>query len=129
MAYDTADLEKKALAAIKKHNLVFIDDVLVFLPCSKPTFYEHKLNESDPIKNALHKNKVDRKIGLRDKMYNAENPTAWVALYKLIGTDEEVDRLNNSKQTHDVNLNGQLGIQSTRVIKPKVNDDDPAENL
>lgn len=47
MAYKTEELEKTAIKAIKEHKLYFIEDVIAFLPCSKPTFYEHKLNEID----------------------------------------------------------------------------------
>jgi hypothetical protein len=124
MAYDKADLEKKALAAIKRHKLVFVEEVVSYLPCSKPTFYEHKLNESDAVKESIEKNKINRKVGLRDKMYKAENPTAWIALYKLLGSDDEADRLNGSKQKHELTGKDGAPIETLhRVIKPKKNDD------
>ena len=53
MAYDTKELEKKALTAINKHKLMFIEHIVAFLPCSKETFYVHKLHESDAIKKAI----------------------------------------------------------------------------
>ncbi len=65
MAYKTKELHDKALAAIEKHRLFFIEDVVAFLPCSKPTFYEHKLNESADIKAALEKNVIEVKTSLR----------------------------------------------------------------
>ena len=117
MAYDTAILEKKALAAIKKHKLVFTEEVVAFLPCSKPTFYAHGLNELDSIKDALEGNKVKTKITLREKMETAENPTAWVALYKLIGTDDEAGRLSNSNQKIE-----HSGTIATNVIRPRLED-------
>ena len=43
MAYKTEELEIKSLEAIEKHKLFFIEDVVAFLPCTKTTFYEHKL--------------------------------------------------------------------------------------
>jgi ribosomal protein S20 len=119
MSYETQELEQKALAAIKKHKLVFIEDIVSFLPCSKPTFYEHKLNESDAIKSAIEKIKVERKSGLRNKMYNSKMPSAWIALYKLIGTEEEAHRLNGSNQKID--HAGSIEV-AHRVVKPKVND-------
>lgn len=97
MAYSKTKLEKQAIDAITKKNLVFIEEVVAFLPCDKTTFYAHQLHESNAIKEAIEANKVNRKGGLRDKMYNAENPTAWIALYKLLGTDEEAEKLNGSK--------------------------------
>lgn len=122
--YDTADLEKQALEAITKKKLVFVEEVVSFLPCDKTTFYAHKLHESNAIKEAIEKNKVDKKLGLRDKMYKAENPTAWVALYKLLGTEEEAERLNGSKQK--IEHAGEV-TTNYRVIKPKTNDGNGAD--
>lgn len=89
MAYETKELEKQALEAIDEHNLVFISDVVQMLPCSKPTFYEHKLNELDTIKKALNVNKIKDKVKLRKKFKQSENPTLMLAYYKLIGTEDE----------------------------------------
>lgn len=98
MAYKTAELEKLALSAIKQHKLVFIEEVVSYLPISKPTFYEHGLNKSDALKSAILANKVNMKAGLRSKWYEGDNATTQIALYKLIGTEEEADRLNGSRQ-------------------------------
>jgi uncharacterized membrane-anchored protein len=115
VAYNTKKLEKQSLEAITANNLVFIEEVVSYLPCDKKTFYAHELHESNAIKDALEKNKVDRKGGLREKMYNAENPTAWIALYKLIGTDEEAEKLNGSKQKIE-NTGKDGGPMQTEVV-------------
>ena len=47
MAYKTEDLERLAVDAIQKNRLIFIEDIVAYLPCSKSTFYEHFPNESD----------------------------------------------------------------------------------
>jgi hypothetical protein len=99
MAYKTSELEKQALKAINEHNLFFIEDVVSYLPCSKPTFYEHKLNESDSIKKALDQNKIITKVNLRKYWGNNHNPTTDIALYKLIGTDGEIEKLTSQKST------------------------------
>jgi hypothetical protein len=98
VAYNTKKLEKQAVKVAEDNNLVFIEEIVSYLPCDKTTFYAHGLHESNAIKELLEKNKVHRKGSLREKMYNAENPTAWIALYKLIGTGEEAEKLNGSKQ-------------------------------
>lgn len=119
MAYKTADLEAQSIDLIKKHNLVFIEDIVALLPCDKTTFYAHKLNESNAIKGLIEKNKTSIKVGLRKKMYDADNAAAWAMLYKLIGSDDEADRLNGSRQK--VELTGADGkpVQiETRVILP-----------
>lgn len=104
MAYETAELEKLALSAIKKHKLIFIEEVASFLPCDKTTFYNHKLHEFDTLKSALLANKVNMKAGLRKKWYAGDNATTQIALYKLIGTNEEADRLNG-KQKNETTVN------------------------
>jgi len=93
MAYDTKDLKKKAIDAIKKHNLFFIEDVVAFLPCSKRTIYDHKLQECDELKDLLEDNKVAVKLKLRKKWEVSDNATLQMALMKLICTDEERKRL------------------------------------
>ena len=97
MAYKTEELEKQALEAIEKYKLFFIEDVVSYLPCTKPTFYEHKLNELDSIKDALTKVKTGLKVSMRSKWYKSENATLQMGLMKLIGTDEEYHRLANTK--------------------------------
>lgn len=100
MAYNTDELEKQALAAIKKHKLVFIEDVVSYLPCTKPTFYEHNLNESDAIKKALTDMKVAHKVGMRKKWLDSDNPTLQIAYYKMIATENEFRRLTSQNIDH-----------------------------
>jgi hypothetical protein len=114
MAYKTVDLEKKSLEVIEKHKLFFIEDVVAFLPCTKPTFYEHKLNESNAIKEALEKNKVEIKTSMRSKWYKSENPTLQMGLYKLIGTPEEAERLGTTLK-HLGNVDIGITFNETRT--------------
>lgn len=93
MAYKTADLEKQAIAAIDKYKLFFIEDVISFLPCSKQTFYDHKLDELDILRELLQKNKVEVKVGLRSKWYKSDNPTVQLALYRLTCEEDERRKL------------------------------------
>lgn len=115
MAYSKAKLEKQAIDAITKHRLVFDDEVISFLPCGKTTYYAHKLNESNAIKAELERNRVELKSGLRQKMYKSDNATAWIAFYKLLGTDEEAERLNGTKQR--IEHSGSVDV-TTRTIEP-----------
>jgi len=96
MGYNTEELEKQALKAIRQHKLIFIEDIVCFLPCSKPTFYEHGLNESNAIKDALQANKTNKKLKLRAKWEEGENATTQIALYKLCATPEELEKLTKS---------------------------------
>lgn len=105
MAYNTEDLRKQSMEAIRQHNLFFIEDLVAYLPCDKTTFYAHKLNESNDIKEALEKNRIKTKGGLRSKWYKSENATTGIALYKLIADDRERKLLS---QTYtDVTTDGE----------------------
>lgn len=111
--YKTADLEKKAIEAIEKYKLIFIEDVVSFLPCSKQTFYDHKLDESDAIKERLIKNRVEIKVGLRSKWYKSNNPTVQLALYRLTCEDDERKKLA-------INYQELTGKDGSPLIPPQV---------
>jgi len=102
MAYKTADLEKKALAAIEKHKLFFIEDLCAYLPCSRATFYNLGLDKLDTLKEALEKNKIEVKAAMRSKWFKSDAPALQIALYKIIGTDEESDRINSQRIKADI---------------------------
>jgi hypothetical protein len=101
MAYKTDELEKLALDAIEKHKLFFIEDIIAYLPCTKPTFYEHKLNESDAIKSALLEVRVNLKVSMRSKWFRSENATLQLALMKLLSNDEELRKLSMQHQVNE----------------------------
>jgi hypothetical protein len=107
MAYDRIKIYNQALDLIEKKKLFFIEDVVTLLPISKQTFYDYfKVDsyELDTIKELLDKNKIEIKNGLRNKWYNGNNPLTQMALYKLIGTEEEYHRIASTK-TENKNIN------------------------
>ena len=96
MAYKTEDLFNTAIEQIKKHKLFFIEDIIAFLPCSKPTFYEHFPNDSNYYKKMfeeLENNRTELKVSMRSKWYKSNAPALQMALMKLICTDEERKKL------------------------------------
>ena len=96
MAYDTKELFEKAKDVIVKHKLFFIEDIVAFLPCSKPTFYEHfpiDSNEINELKELLELNRTELKVSMRSKWYKSNAPALQMALMKLICTDEERKKL------------------------------------
>jgi hypothetical protein len=107
MAYDKNKIYQQALELAEKKKLFFIEDVVTLLPCSRSTFWEFfpdKSDELDSIKELLDKNKIEVKNGLRNKWYNGNNPLTQMALYKLIGTEEEYHRIASTK-TENKNIN------------------------
>lgn len=103
MAYKTSDLKNQALKAIEKHKLFFVEDVIAFLPCTKPTFYDHFPSESNDYKEiaeALTKNKVEVKTSLRSKWYKSNSAPLQLALYKLIANPDEHKALQMQYNDH-----------------------------
>ena len=110
MAYDVKELEKKALAAIKRHKLMFIEHLVAHLPCNKTTFYALKLNESNSIKKAIETMRVSRKTKILSKWIDSDVPTLQIAAMKMISEDHEAHRLNGTKHEikHDASLKSTL---------------------
>jgi hypothetical protein len=104
MGYDTKKLFEQAIKIIDDKEPVFIEDLISYLPCSKPTFYDHFKVDSDEfneIKEKLEAIRIGMKSKMRSKWFNSDNPTLQLALMKLIGTDQEAHRLNGSIQKID----------------------------
>lgn len=94
MAYEKQDLINLALEAIEKHQLVFVDEVVTFLPCSRATFYNHELDKLDELKDAINNVRTSMKSQMRNKWRESENATLQIGLMKLIASDEERKRLS-----------------------------------
>ncbi|MCK5643585.1 MAG: hypothetical protein KAJ19_22490 [Gammaproteobacteria bacterium] len=97
MAYKKEDLIKQSLEAIKNNNLMYQEDIYAFVGFSKQTYYTHNLDKLDVIKKELNDNRIKTKHSLKAKWYKSDNPTVQIALYKLIGTEDEVHRLSGTK--------------------------------
>lgn len=122
MAYKTQELEQKALEVIQKNMLVFIHEVATFMNIERQTFYNHGLDKLDTIKEALEKNKSTLKAGLRKKWYESDNATVQIALYKLIGSDEESDRINSQKVKQDIAVNDD-SVKAVRTFMQMITDE------
>lgn len=101
MAYNRDEVLQQALTAIETEECVTIEEVLLYLPCAKSTFYSLQLDESNELKEALNAMKVKLKKKMRRNWRNSDNATLQIAEFKLISTDEERDRLNTSKVQQD----------------------------
>lgn len=100
MAYSRKRLYDQALQVIEERNLFFIEDLVAFLPCDRATFYRkfpQGCDECDNIKRALETNKVRTKSAIRHRLFNMDNPTAQIALYRMIATPEERDAISTTK--------------------------------
>jgi hypothetical protein len=101
MAYDRIKIFEQAKEVIVKHKLFFIEDIVAFLPISKPTFYEYfdiNSNEFNELKELLETNRVSLKVSMRSKWYTSNAPALQMALMKLIATPEELRKLSMNHQ-------------------------------
>ena len=126
MAYNKEQMIKDSIEAIKKYNLMFIEEIFAYVSFSRATFYNWKLDNLDDIKNAFSYNRIKTKAALRKKWYDSENFSAQIALYKLIGTEHEYERLANAKQTVEqtnTNVNIEITEKEAAAIKKALEND------
>jgi hypothetical protein len=101
VAYNKDEILQQALSAIETEECVTIEEVLLFLPISKQTFYNLQLDEVDELKEALNGMKVKLKKKMRRNWRNSDNATLQIAEFKLIASDDERDKLNTQKVQQD----------------------------
>jgi hypothetical protein len=103
MAYDRKKIFEQAKEVIVKHKLFFIEDIVAFLPISKPTFYyffNPDSNELNELKGLLETNRTELKVSMRSKWYKSNAPALQMALMKLIATPEELKKLSMQYNDH-----------------------------
>lgn len=104
MAYDKQKIFEQAKEMIVKHKLFFIEDIVAFLPISKPTFYDFfpvDSNEFNELKGLLETNRVELKVSMRSKWYKSNAPALQMALMKLIANPEELRKLSMTHQVQE----------------------------
>lgn len=103
MAYDKKKIFEQAKEAIKANNLFFIEDIVAWLPCSKPTFYELfpiESNDFNELREMIEQNKIKTKSAIRAKLFKGEKAAELLSLYRLICTNEERQMLNQQYIDH-----------------------------
>jgi hypothetical protein len=99
MAYDKEAIYKEAIDLVNKHNLIFIDEVLSLLPIHPSTFYDWYPSGSErnlELKAEIDKVRIKMKANMRRKWYESDNASLQIGLMKLIGTEDEVNRLSGN---------------------------------
>jgi len=97
--YNKEKILEQSLKIIRKEQIVFLDDLISLIPCSKSTFYEWCYNQNESILEALEANKSSLKRSLRNKWLKSDNATVQIALYKLLSTPIERSILCNKEPT------------------------------
>lgn len=125
--YSKKDMKAAALEVIPKYRMMFLEDIYTQVPFCRATFCKAKLHEDEDILQALEKNRVMTRMGLRKKWYDTFNPTTQIALYRLICSPEERDALSLTKHEvtgangqpliGDVNINGLSEEEKALLLK------------
>ena len=108
MAYDRKKMFQQAKEVIVKHKLFFIEDIVAFLPISKPTFYDYfpiESNEVNELKELLNLNRTELKVSMRSKWYKSNAPALQMALMKLIANEDELRKLSISYIDQETTIN------------------------
>ena len=123
MAYNKQKLFNEAIEVTKKYKLYNIEDIVAYLPCAKPTFYELfplESNEMNAIKDLCENNKIMIKTAIRAKLLKSDKAAELISLYKLVGTDNERKALSMQSIDHTTkgeSLNNKTGFEIT-IIDP-----------
>lgn len=105
--YDKEAIFETCKKVVEENRLFFIEDIIAFLPITKPTFYVYfpvDSYEFNTLKDMINRNKVLTKTEMRSKWYLSENPTLQIALYKTICSDDERKMLSTNHT--DITTNG-----------------------
>lgn len=102
--------EVELLKVIKKNKIAFFDHCFGFTSFSRTTAYEYKLNESDVIRNEIDKNRVTSKNYMLNKWIKSENATLQISAMRLLSTDEEHKKLNQSYIDQKTEHKGEIKI-------------------
>ena len=122
MAYDKKEIYKQAVELSKKMGFFFVQDLIDYLCVSKATFYlffPESSDELDTLKRNLYNNRIKQKISLRKKLSEGSG-SELIALYKLLGNDEERKRLSttyNDLTTQGEKLNTTTTVEFVNARK------------
>lgn len=119
------DIVDLCIKAIKKYKILFISDLVTFLPISRATFYNYKLDKLDSIKDAIDDNKIMMKQALRARWFENPAPALQIALYKMICTEEERNAISNNPQPaklEEQNKNSESEISFISALEGKAVD-------
>lgn len=103
--------------AARRYKLCFFAEVVRKVKYSKATLYnpDYAINKDESLLEILENNRISRKEKMRNNWETSASPGLQVAAYKLLGTPEEVQILNNSKQS--INLHVDLTSMSDEELE------------
>ena len=95
---------KSIKTAIKTHRIKFFYQVFGYVPCCQETGTQilKKLGELVAVKDLINTQRTMAKVTAMNRWEDSENATLQMGFFKLLANDDELERLNNSKQKTEV---------------------------
>jgi len=124
MPHDKIKIYNEALELSKKMGFFFVQDLIDYLTIGKTTFYTFFPEESDELntlKENLFKNRIQQKVHLRKRLSEGSG-SELIALYKLIGNDEERRALSTNWNNSEMNITTEQPIFKGIDLDVKGND-------
>ena len=97
MSYTSEQIYETCLKAIRENVIIFtIKNLAAHVGVSKQTLYNHleKIGKMDAIKDLLMNNRYKVNSRAKKNLLEMDNASAQIAMVKLTGDRQEVDRLN-----------------------------------
>lgn len=112
MHYSKEEMIAKAIKVIDEEDCTAIEEVVMYMPIGKTTFYNYGLNEVNEIKEAIDQKKIQLKKKMRRNWRNSDNATLQIADFKLMANDSELEKLtiNKVKSETDLSIKGKPTI-------------------
>lgn len=114
---------KLTLDLIYTHDLVYVSDVLAFVPFNHDTYYRLFPTgslESELIKVALNKNKVDIKLAIRGKLFKSQKAAELIPLYRLMATREEIGLLSMTTTENKVTIKDDVETMTAEELDAEI---------
>lgn len=115
MAGKTKKYEVELLNVIKEKNIAFFDHCFGFTSFSRATAYNHELDKLDNIREAIEGNRVSAKNYMLNNWIKSDNATLQISAMRLLSTEEEHKKLNQSYIDQKTEHKGEIKI--VREIK------------
>lgn len=115
---NTEKYKEELLKVIKTEKIKFFDHCFGYTTFSRSTAYEHNLDKSDTIRDAINTNKVTAKNKMLNKWEQSSQPTLQIAAFRLMADETEHKKLNQTYVDHTTK--GEQITEIKRVIvEPK----------
>lgn len=121
MAYAKDKILQQCIDQIKANGITFFTDLENYVEPALSTLYEWELEKSEAIKKELAKNRIERKAKMRKKWEDSDNATLQVAAYKLLASDDELERLSVTVNRGSLDLGLTWKEERTYETKPEAN--------